>query len=101
MGATFIALSADHVVSKHIIKSKEKLGALLINIGVSQPVQKLSSPDKKKLESILANLQFTQFQENTFRYGLLIMFCQDTEMVLLWEFLRMMKEIFCLRQNMT
>ena len=100
MGATFIALSADHVISKSIsLKAMKKSGALLINIGVNQPIQKLSSPDKKKLVLILANLQFTQFQENTFQYGLLIMFCQDTETVLSWEFLRMMKEIFCLRKN--
>ena len=35
MGATFIALSADHVISKHIIKTNKKIRRLLINIGES------------------------------------------------------------------
>ena len=45
--ATFIALSADYVISKISLKTMKKLGSLLINIGGNQPVQKLSNPDKK------------------------------------------------------
>ena len=101
MGATFIALSADHVISKHIIKSNKKIGCFIDKHWGEPTSSEVEQSRQEKVGIDTGEFEFTQFQENAFRYGLLIMFCQDTETVLSWEFLRMMKEIFCLRKNTT